>query len=427
MADSTAEAPGLATKLDILVNEYIAENPLSKAASERASQVLPAGNTRSVLYSEPFPLTLKSGTGPMVTSLDGHEYVDFVSDYSAGLYGHSHPVISKAVSEALATGFSLGGVIEKEAQLAEILCSRFPSIERVRFCNSGTEANTYALATALAYTGRRKVLVFENGYHGGSISFNSAGSVNPMNLPHDFVLAKYNNIEAIKPLIDDSIGAILIEPMQAAGGMNPSSKEFLQFLRESATAVGALLIFDEVVTSRFHFHGLQGAWGVQPDLTTLGKYIGGGFPFGAFGGRADVMKLFDPSAKGSLGLSHSGTFNNNVFTMTAAVAAAQLVTEESLGRVNALGDRFRMQGNDIVRRAGLTQISFTGYGSAVGIHYHGGMSAVLRDAFYFHLLRDGIVIGRRGFISLNMQHTGDHVDQVLRSVQCFVDEYAMLL
>jgi glutamate-1-semialdehyde 2,1-aminomutase len=247
-----------------------------------------------------------------------------------------------------------------------------------------------------------------------------------MNLPHDFVLAKYNDIDATRPLIDDTIGAILIEPMQAAGGMNPSSKEFLQSLRDSATAAGALLIFDEVVTSRFHFNGLQGAWGVRPDLTTLGKYIGGGFPFGAFGGRADVMNQFEPSANGSPGLSHSGTFNNNVFTMTVAVAAAQLVTEESLGRINALGDRLRAQGNEIVQRAGFDKISFTGYGSAVGVHYAGEASAALRDAFYFYLLRKGIIIGRRGFVSLNLQHTDALIDQMLRAIQGFVGEYATI-
>ncbi|EAU29773.1 predicted protein [Aspergillus terreus NIH2624] len=381
MADCTSNSghSALSAKLDALINEFIADNPLSRAAFERAKQVLPAGNTRSVLCSEPFPLTLKSGDGPMVTSLDGREYVDFISDFSAGLYGHSHPVISQAVSEALATGFSLGGV-----------------------------------------------LVFENGYHGGTISFKTADSVNPMNLPHDFVLAKYNDIDATRPLIDDTIGAILIEPMQAAGGMNPSSKEFLQSLRDSATAAGALLIFDEVVTSRFHFNGLQGAWGVRPDLTTLGKYIGGGFPFGAFGGRADVMNQFEPSANGSPGLSHSGTFNNNVFTMTVAVAAAQLVTEESLGRINALGDRLRAQGNEIVQRAGFDKISFTGYGSAVGVHYAGESSAALRDALYFYLLRKGIIIGRRGFVSLNLQHTDALIDQMLRAIQGFVGEYATI-
>lgn len=140
-----------------LVDEFIQANPKSKAAFDRACNVLPAGNTRSVLWSEPFPLTLMSGHDAHVTSVDGREYLDFVSDYTAGLYGHSHPVIQQAVKDALATGFSLGGVTEKEAQLGAILQTRFKSIERVRFCNSGTEANTFALATAKAFTGRSKV------------------------------------------------------------------------------------------------------------------------------------------------------------------------------------------------------------------------------------------------------------------------------
>ncbi|KAE8155022.1 pyridoxal phosphate-dependent transferase [Aspergillus avenaceus] len=387
--------------------------------------VLPAGNTRSVLHSTPFPLVLKSGSGASVTSLDGREYTDFVSDYSAGLYGHSHPVITKAVAEALATGFSLGGVTEKEAQLGEILCNRFQSIEQVRFCNSGTEANTYALGTALAFNGRKKVLVFESGYHGGTLNFAPA-TVNSLNLPHDFVIGAYNDIESTRSLADERIGAILVEPMQSAGGMRPSSKEFLQFPRETATRVGAVLIFDEVVTSRFHFHGMQGAWGVRPDMTTLGKYLGGGFPFGAFGGRADIMNQFDPEEAGAQCLQHAGTFNNNIFTMTSAVAAADLVTEEALVRLNQLGNRVREQGNKMAQRAGFGGISFTGYGSAIGVHFHGSEESVLLHAFYFYLLRHGITIGRRGFISLNLQHTDAHVDHLIRAIRGFINEYGSL-
>lgn len=157
--------------------------------------------------------------------------------------------------------------------------------------------------------------------------------------------------------------------MQAAGGMRPASQEFLQFLRQMADRSGAVLIFDEVVTSRFHFHGLQGAWNVIPDTTTLGKYLGGGFPFGAFGGSRHIMDLFDPSASGSQSLGHLGTFNNNIFTITAAVAAAQLLMEESLGRINALGDRLRMSGNEMMQKAGFGQMELTGYGSAIGVHF----------------------------------------------------------
>ncbi|KAJ5365276.1 hypothetical protein N7517_008162 [Penicillium concentricum] len=414
------------TRLNSLIEQYTAANPKSKAAFNKAQQFLPAGSTRSVLYSAPFPLVIESAEGCTVTSLDGQKYIDFVSDFSAGLYGHSHPVIHKAVHDALAKGFNLGGIITQEAQLGQILCDRFPSIERVRFCNSGTEANMYALATALEFTKRKKVLVFKEGYHGGTLSFSAAGNTSPLNLPHEYVFGTYNDIEATRPLIDKTIGAILIEPMQAVGGMKPSSKEFLQSLRDAADEYGVVLIFDEVVTSRFHFHGLQGAWQVTPDLTTLGKYLGGGFSFGAFGGRAQIMSLFDPTVTDTQTLSHSGTFNNNVFSMTAAVAASQLVTEKSLSRINGLGDRLRQQANEIAHIAGHKSIEFTGYGSAVGVHFHGPSGVDIRDAFYFHLIQEGIFIGRRGFVSLNLQHTDAEVDRVLKAIQKFAKDYSQI-
>ncbi|KAJ5105440.1 hypothetical protein NUU61_002787 [Penicillium alfredii] len=361
MASSDSQTSTLQTRLNALIDGFINAKPLSKAAAKQAQEVLPASNTRSVLNSAPFPLDLKSGEVYSVTSVDRRKYIDFVSDYLAGIKGHSYPSISQAVSDSLPTGLSLGRVTTKEARLGEILCNRLPSIERVRFCNSGTEAITFAVATALAFPKREKALVFENGYHGGTISFSIAGQANPLNLPYEFILGKYNDDQATAPLIDDSIGAILVEPMQAVGGMRPASQEFLQFLRQMAGRSGAVLIFDEVVTSRFHFHGLQGAWNVIPDMTTLGKYLGGGIPFGDFGGSRHIMDLLDPSASGSQSLSHSGTFNNNIFTMTAAVAAAPLVTEESLGPINALGDQLRMSGNEIVQKAGFGQMELTGY------------------------------------------------------------------
>jgi glutamate-1-semialdehyde 2,1-aminomutase len=157
IANPSAHKMTVNQKLNALVNEYERTHPRSKAAYTKAKNVLPAGSTRSVLVSEPFPLVIKSAQGAHFTTIDGTTFEDFVSDFSAGIYGHSHPVVHHAVQEALATGFSLGGITQKETELAEILTTRFPSFEKVRFCNSGTEANTFALATAVAYTQRKKV------------------------------------------------------------------------------------------------------------------------------------------------------------------------------------------------------------------------------------------------------------------------------
>ncbi|CAI7677939.1 unnamed protein product [Penicillium pancosmium] len=401
--------PVLSKKLQTLVQSYEKSHPKSRKAFERAEKVLPAGSTRSVLVYSPFPLIIQSAQGAKFTTIDGVKFDDFVSDYSAGIYGHSHPVIQEAVQQALATGFSLGGITEKEAELAEILTTRFPSLEKVRFCNSGTEANMFAVATALACTNRRQVLVFDNGYHGGTMSFSTRD--NPMNLPRDFVFGKYNDTaEATRALVTSEIGAILVEPMQAAGGMIPGTREFLATLRQAADAVGAILIFDEV-----------GALDIIPDMTTVGKYLGGGFPFGAFGGSAKLMSRFDSGDK-AIALTHSGTFNNNIFTMTAAVAASKLITEAQLNRLNAMGDRLREEANEILKKADFKIMSFTGYGSAVGVHFSGDDAEALREYFYLGLINRGISIGRRGFVSLNLAHTEHSIDRLLEAVHAFVDD-----
>lgn len=251
-----------------------------------------------------------------------------------------------------------------------------------------------------------------------------------MNLPFDFVLGEYCNIEHTRQLITSDLGAILVEPMQGAAGMLPATAEFLTFLREEATRIDTVLIFDEVITSRLHYNGLQGHFGVRPDMTTLGKYIGGGFSFGAFGGRADIMSQFDP-AVGTTGtgrvLAHSGTFNNNVFTMSAALAASKLVTRESLSGLNALGDGLRRGGNEIARDHEWVGLEFSGMGSAVGIHFaRGGDSETLRDCFYFYMLDRGIMVGRRGFVSLNLAHREEDVDRFLGAVREFAVEVKSL-
>lgn len=240
-----------------------------------------------------------------------------------------------------------------------------------------------------------------------------------MNLPHEFVIAKYNNIEETQPLLTNEVAAILVEPLQAAGGMRPATPEFLRYLREAATTIGAVLIFDEVVTSRLHYHGIQGAWRIKPDMTTVGKYLGGGFPFGAFGGSSKIMDRFDSPDK-TVSVHHSGTFNNNIFTMTAAVAASRLITPAALERLNRLGDRFREQANLLILKAGYDCMSFTGYGSAIGVHFTGSEASALLDCFYFTLLSHGIAIGRRGFLSLNLMHTEASIDRLLQAVGHFL-------
>ena len=260
---------------------------------------MPGGNTRSVLFHAPFPLTMVRGEGCRLWDADGHAYVDMLGEYTAGLYGHSNPIIRDAIDTALDGGWNLGGHGVMEARLARTICARFPSIDLVRFTNSGTEANLLAIATALAVTGRKRVMVFEGGYHGGVLSF--AGGGIPINAPHQWLLAPYNDVPATLALAEAhaaELGCIIVEPMLGGGGCIPAGPAFLQALRDVATRIGAVLVFDEVMTSRMSAGGQQARLGITPDMTTLGKYIGGGMSFGAFGGRADLMEPLRSSPPG---------------------------------------------------------------------------------------------------------------------------------
>jgi glutamate-1-semialdehyde 2,1-aminomutase len=417
---------GLGPALEEARAAFAARNPRSLAAHREASEVLPGGNTRSVLFHAPFPLMVARGEGCRLWDVDGHEYVDFLGEYTAGLYGHSHPVILAAIRGALEGGINLGAHTVAEARLARAVRERFPSLELMRFTNSGTEANLMALAAALAHTGRRKILVFEGGYHGGVLAFDHGRG--PVNVPHDFVVATYNDAEGAERAAREhgaELAAILVEPLQGAGGCIPGDEAFLRALRAAATETGAVLIFDEVMTSRLGPGGLQGELGIRPDLTTLGKYVGGGLSFGAFGGRADIMGCFDPRRADAL--QHAGTFNNNVLSMTAGHAGlTQAFTPEAARALNARGDALRERLNGLCRAHG-APLQFTGRGSMLAAHLTADPIRSVADAargdtglkelFFFDMLADGIWLARRGFIALSLAIGDAECDRLVAAVE----------
>ena len=419
------------------VADFTARNPLSLARQTAATAVMPGGNTRTVLYYSPFPLGVARAEGCYLWDLDGHRYVDFLGEYTAGIYGHSHPVIRAALEKALAEGLNFGGPNTMEVQLAQAVCARFPSIEKVRFTNSGTEANLMALTAARAFTGREKIMVFAGGYHGGVLYF-SGGTSSPVNAPYDFVIAPYNDLAGTTALIEEhghDLAAIILEPMLGGGGCIPATRDFLAMLREKATQHAAILIFDEVMTSRLAPGGLQERHGILPDLTTLGKYIGGGMSFGAFGGRTDLMGQFDPSQPNAL--PHAGTFNNNVLTMSAGLAGlTQVYTPEAAVALNARGDALRMRLNDLCRRHEVP-MQFTGLGSMLSVHLtdaplHTPEDTVkgnsqLRDLLFFDLLQAGIWIARRGMINLSLPIGDVEEAQLVDAVAGFIARRGALL
>ncbi|KZL81705.1 aminotransferase class-iii [Colletotrichum incanum] len=394
------------SKIEQLLNEYIkkyaAENEKSRQVNKSASGSLPGGTTRSVLYYQPFPLAFSGGHNCHLTSMDGHEYLDFVSEYCAGMFGHSHPDIIAAIESVTKTGFTLGGPTSKEGELGTLLVERFPSIDAI---SGHLHMDDY------------QIMVCENGYHGGTLSFSNG---NPLILPHDFVYGRYNDIDFTRPKITDDVGVIIVEPMQGAAGMIAGSKEFLQFLRDEATRVGAVLIFDEVITSRLKYGGLQEHFGVTPDMTTIGKHFGGGFSFGAFGGRKEIMDLYDPESPRSL--FHSGTWNNNVFSMTAGIAATKLLSREALERNNELGNKLRSDLAATFASKDASVVTLTGFGSVIGVHFNGSFADKLLDLFFFYLLDKRIYVGRRGFLAVNLTHNEEHVSLVVDAVKKFCAE-----
>lgn len=410
-------------------------NPASLRQFEEQARYMPGANSRSVLFYAPFPLTIARGEGATLWDADGHRYADFIAEYTAGVYGHSAPEIREAVAEAMKGGINLTGHNLLEGRLARLICERFPQIEQLRFTNSGTEANLMAVTAALYFTGRRKIVVFSGGYHGGVLGFGAKPL--PTTVPFDFLVLPYNDEQTAREQIGKhgpEIAAVLLEPMQGASGCIPGRLEFLQALRESATRVGALLIFDEVMTSRLAPHGLANKLGIRCDLTTLGKYIGGGMSFGAFGGRADVMALFDPRTGP---LAHSGTFNNNVLTMAAGHAGlTKLFTPEAAGALADRGDAMRKRLNALCAGEGVA-MQFTGIGSLMNAHFVGGevrstddlapVDARLRQLLFFHLLSEGIYTSPRGFVVLSLPLSDADIDRYVAAIGCFVGEYRALL
>lgn len=410
-------------------------NPASRRQFEAQARYMPGANSRSVLFYAPFPLTIAKGEGAALWDADGHRYADFIAEYTAGVYGHSAPEIRDAVVEAMQGGINLTGHNLLEGRLAKTICERFPQIEQLRFTNSGTEANLMALTAALHFTGRRKIVVFSGGYHGGVLGFGAKPL--PTTVPFDFLVLPYNDVQAASEQIEkhgSEIAAILVEPMQGASGCIPGRLDFLQALREGATKVGALLIFDEVMTSRLAPNGLANKLGIRSDLTTLGKYIGGGMSFGAFGGRSDVMAQFDPRT-GSL--SHSGTFNNNVMTMAAGYAGlTKLFTPEAAGRLAERGEAMRARLNALCAKEDVA-MQFTGVGSLMNAHFVRGevrrvddLAAVdgrLRQLLFFHLLGEGIYASPRGFIVLSLPLTDADIDRFAAAIGRFIGEYRALL
>lgn len=426
----------LESALNDAEQRFIGRNRKSQDRHEKAKASLPGGNTRTILHYPPFPVALDRGEGCFVWDYDGNRYADFVCEYSAGLYGHSDPVIRAAVVQALDKGIVLGAPNRWETQLSEMLVARFPALDLVRFCNSGTEANIMLLSTARVVSGKPKVMVMREAYHGGVLMFSHG--VSPLNIPFPFLFGHYNDIDRTVALIrehKDSLGVVILEPMLGGGGCIPAEPAFVQALREETTKLGIILAFDEVITSRLSPSGLQGVLGVTPDMMSMGKYLGGGLSFGAFGGRKSIMERFDPDHPQAL--THAGTFNNNVLTMAAGAAGlAQVFTPQAATDLNARGDRLRIRLNKSATARDLP-VTVTGTGSVMNIHFVRGpvrspddvaqSSVAWLKLLQLEMLGRGQYMTPRGMLALSLPMTDAVTDAFGDAFDQFLDDHAQLL
>ncbi len=384
---------------------------------------MPGGNTRITLFTEPYPSFAATGHGSRIVDVDGEERIDFLNNFFSMIHGHSHPKIKEAVIEQLDRGTCFGMPTETDIALAEELCHRVASIDEVRFANSGSEAVLTAIKAARAFTGRPKIAKIEGAYHGMYDYVEVSQSSTPENwgadLPRsvayargvpqgvldDVVVIPFNDTERTIRALEshaDALAAVLLDLVPSRCGMIWIDPEYLAAITEFCKSKNVLLVVDEVITLRLAIGGAQSLLGLTPDITIMGKIIGGGFPVGAIGGRRDVMSVFDPRGGKPL-LPHGGTFTANPITMAAGLVALNLLDKDAIGRLNHLGTYLRAALAKVLENSSIPG-SVTGAGSLFRIHMKAGevkdyrtsysdqKTAKLTAAVYRGLLSRGILV-----------------------------------
>ena len=412
MAETTSE-----------LDRYLKSTPKSKALWEDAKNYLPGGDSRNSIFWAPYPIFVDHAAGCHVVDSDGVDRLDFIGTMTTLVLGHSPKPVVDAVQEQMKHGVVYNAPNAHQVRLAKLLCERIPSFDLVRFTNSGTEATLNTIRAARAVTGKSKIAKVEGGYHGSHDQVSVSVRVNPAKAGErshpdamaateglgegtldQVVVMPFNETAIAREILErhkDGLAAVIIEPMLGSVGMLPATPEFLAMLREFTTKNGVILIFDEVISYRAASGGAQEYYGITPDMTSLGKIIGGGFSIGAFGGSKDIMDLYDPTAAGGPRVAHAGTFNANPVTMLAGAATLEELTPDVYRKLAEMTEYLR---------AGILQVSaeletpiqVTGLGSLFGIHFTGeelvgyrdiaAEDSAFRHQVFLGLLNEGILM-----------------------------------
>ena len=337
-------------------NRYRETHAGSNERFERARKVMPGG-IKGAYYYPPFPVTMERGEGCRLWDVDGNEYVDFASHHTAQVLGHHHPAVAEVIADHVPRGYALGASMGNEVELAEEMCRRVASLDSIRFCNSGTEATLHAIRLAREFSGKPKIAKFEGGYHGSHdaveisvappvdkagpadapVAVANAGGMAPAALDA-VVILPYDNEAAVERIVSehaDELACIMLDPK---AGIMPQRPDFIRAVEATARKHNLTLVFDEIVGFRVGTGGCQEVYGITPDISTYAKIIGGGFPVGALGGRAELMELMN-GIDGPARVFQSGTHSGHALALAAGKATIQQLTPEVFAHINGLTEK----------------------------------------------------------------------------------------
>jgi len=429
-----------------IADAYTEKFPVSRERHEKLINYIPGGATRSLSYFKPYPIHIDYGQGAYVYTHEGHKLFDVTNAYGAIVHGHGDPDIVKAVQEGIAKGSQYSTPTTGQYRLAKLLCERIPGFDRVRFVNSGTEATLFALRTARAYTGKDKILKMIGGFHGthdcvaASTKKNVITAGIPKGMTEDMLEVPFNDFDALEKAVKQNaseLAAVIMEPFLGAGGVVLPKPGYLEHVRKVTSDNNVLLIFDEIFSYRVNTGGCQKLYGVVPDLTTVGKVVGGGLPIGVFGGKEDIMNIYCHE-KTDKPLYHSGTFNGYETVMQAGYAALLKYDEDAVAYVNSLGDQFQKGLLESFKSNGLN-IQSNQIGSLLNLHFVNEpvttAEQVLESVEQLHtlmhlsLLTKGVFTIPRGLFILStvmtsqeIDHLVDKIDETLKELLPLIEE-----
>ncbi len=437
----------MTTPLEQEIANYAVANPKSAELHEKATRFMPGGDTRNSIFWDPFPLYITDGNGTILTDADGNRRTDFVNNMTTLILGHRPPEVTTAVAEQIDHGLSFPAPSPSVVRWAELMCDRVPSLDKVRFVNSGTEATLNAIRAARAFTGKQKLVKCEGAYHGNHDAIQISVAP-PLDLAgeadspeavkafpgisetsvDDIFITPFNDIVAAERIIRehaDDLAAVIVEPVNGQCGMVASKPEFLEGLRRITDELGIVLIFDEVIAFRIAYGGAQDYYGVTPDLTCFGKVVGGGMPVGAFGGRDDIMSMWDPSEDSAV-IQHAGTFNGNPMTAAAGIATLENLTPEKYEYLDQLGESLRSKLRalfaelevpmGVTGMASLFALQFTST-EVVDYRTFATNDKNMLNTMFIGLLNEGFLMSNRCAGNVSTVHTEDDVDAFVTAVR----------